>query len=209
MNSLCWRLSLSFCSLAPLCLLLPACTSDGHISLFGYSSAPLYDMTIRTVYVPQVENETKMHGSLQFDVTRAIITEIHLRTPYRVVHDRAKADTELICKIKNRSKVVNNIQQLGETREAQVGMNFEVIWRDLRKGHEDDVLSQPKRPDNEVPAPIGPDGKPVKTPVVLISPVVFYIPEVGGSDASARAQIYKNLAIQVANMMETTGKGWR
>ena len=154
-----------------------------------------------------VKNLTPLHGSIEFDVTRAIITEIQLKTPYRVVHSASRADSELIVTIKNRNKVVININQLGETREAQLGLIFEVVWRDLRKGHEGDILSASRRLPGEPPL-LGPDGKEKLPPPVTISPIAFYIPEIGGSNATALAQIYAKAATQITNMMERSGKGW-
>jgi Lipopolysaccharide-assembly len=207
MNSVTWRMCSSLGTIAIVSLFLPACSSDGHFNLFGYTTAPNYDCTIKTVYVPMVKNLTMIHGSIEFDVTTALINEIQLKTPFRVVHSSVGADTELLCTIKNRNKVVININQLGENREAQLGLVFEVVWRDLRPGHDGEVLSGPKRKEGEVPL-LDKDGK-VKPPSpVVISPVTYYIPELGGSDATAKAEIYRKLAIQVTNMMEISGK-WR
>jgi hypothetical protein len=194
-------------SLAMAFSLLPGC-QDGHFTFLGYTTAPNYDTTIHTVYLPIVQNKTMIVGSIEFDVTRNITTEIHQRTPYRVVNRKAGADTELIVTIKNRDKSVINMNQLGETREALLGINFEVVWRDLRKGHEGEILSAPKLREGVLP-PLGPDGRPKDPPPVLLSPITFYIPEIGDSDATAKLRIYKTLGIQIANMMEVSGKGWR
>ena len=140
---------------AALLLSLPACSSDGHFDLFGYTSAPNYDTTIRTVYV-QCLNTTMLHGSIEFDVARAVINEIQLRTPYRVVHTRGHADTELICKLVKHNKSVINQNQLGENREASLTLSFEVVWRDLRPGKEGDILSAPKRRPDAPAAAAGP-----------------------------------------------------
>ena len=43
-------------------LLLAGCTSDGHFSLLGYTTAPNYDTSIRTVYVPIFGNQTFRQG---------------------------------------------------------------------------------------------------------------------------------------------------
>ena len=101
MNSATLRLGGTLASMTLLALMLPACSWDGHINLLGYTTAPNYDCTIKTVFVPMVQNTTMKHGSIEFDMTRAIVNEIQLKTPYRVVHSKNGADTELlICTLK-------------------------------------------------------------------------------------------------------------
>jgi Lipopolysaccharide-assembly len=203
-----WRLSGSLGSLALLSLFLPACSSDGHLNLFGYTTKPNYDTGIKTVYLPMAGNKTMMHGSVEFDLTRAIVNEIQSKTPYRVVHSPVGADTELTVLFKSRNKTVININQIGENREAQLGMVVEVIWKDLRPGHEGDILSSPKRKEGE-PPPLDANGNPKPPVPVTITPFAFYIPEIGGSNASAMAQLYSKVATQITHMMEISGAGWR
>src|SRR5262245_15270336 len=101
------------------CAALSGCASGGNFSLFGYTTAPLYDDAIRTVYVPIFENVSFRRG-LEFDLTRAVVREIEAKTPFKVVNCREQADTELHGKIVNRRKALVNMNQLGEIREAEV-----------------------------------------------------------------------------------------
>ncbi len=74
--------------------MLPGCASwDGHFELFGYTTRPMYDLSIRTVYVPIFKNQTFNRG-LEFQLTQAVIREIESKTPYKVVQCREAADTE-------------------------------------------------------------------------------------------------------------------
>src|SRR4051812_4723943 len=83
------RLVLCLC-----CLPLLSCESGGHFSVFGYTTKPNYDTCIKTIYVPIFENKTFKRG-MEFDLTRAVVREIEWKTPYKVVSDPSKADTEL------------------------------------------------------------------------------------------------------------------
>src|SRR5438552_14575544 len=99
--------------------LLPGCANwDGHFCVLGYTTRPMYDLSIRTVRVPIFKNLTFRHG-LEFQLTEAVVREIQAKTPYRVVQSCEDADTELIGTIVGRSKAVINFNQLAETREAQ------------------------------------------------------------------------------------------
>ena len=138
----------------------------------------------------------------------AVINEIQMRTPYRVVHSRTGADTELVITLKKRDKAVININQLGEIREGQLTFAFDVLWLDRRAGRHGEALSSPKRKEGELP-PLGPDGKEKPPTPVVITPTAYYAVELGGTNASAEMQIYKNLATQIVNMMEKSNTGWR
>ena len=112
---------------------LAGCASDGHLNLFGYTTAPMYDDCIRTVYVPIFENVSFRRG-LEFDLTRAVIREIEAKTPYKVVNCRENADTELLGKLVNRRKTLVNMNQLGEVRESEVNLTVALQWRDCGRG---------------------------------------------------------------------------
>jgi hypothetical protein len=183
------------------------CSSDGHFTIFGYSTQPNYDPGIHTVYVPIFQNVTN-ERYLEFELTRAVIREIEAKTPFKVVDCRADADTELIGKIVARTKSLILQNNLGEAREAQVGMNVELTWRDLRPGSTGVLLStEPKKEEvrgEEVPPQVKGAKPPTPTPT-LVSPAATYIPELGGSNASARQQLVNRAAIQIVSMME---KAW-
>jgi hypothetical protein len=180
---------------------LAGCESGGHFTLLGYTTQPTFDTSIKTVYVPIPRNVT-YRRELEFTLQKAVIRELN-NSPYRVTSDRARADTELDMKIVTWRKSVININQLGETREAELAFNVEVIWRDLRPGCGGDILSNPKRFDPTV-LPL-PGEAPEKTPTaipLMVSPTATYVPELGGSNTSAEFQAAAKAARQIVNMME-------
>jgi len=194
------------CLLAGVGLLLPGCAQDGHIDLFGYTSRPNYDLSIRTVFVPIFKNVSFRRG-LEFDLTRAVIREIEAKTPYKVVSDPCRADSELSGTILNLNKVLVNIDPENQVREAQTMLTVQVIWKDLRPGHVGEVLSAPNRPGTPpipalLPGDAPPPGvQPPAAPVVIQSEASF-IPELGESITTAQQRNVNRLAIQIVSMME-------
>src|SRR5688500_13277030 len=99
-----------FIGLLFLLLSVPACTQSGHLSILGYTTQPVYDPGIRTVYVPIFGNVSFRRG-IEFELTRAVIREIEASSPMKIVSCREQADTELVGKIINwRKSVINNNQ---------------------------------------------------------------------------------------------------
>jgi hypothetical protein len=205
--------SLGIVLLAATFAALCGCAADGHLELFGYTTAPTYDCAIQTVYVPIFKNISFRRG-LEFDLTRAVVREIEAKTPYKVVNRREEADTELAGKIVNRRKHVINSNQLGEIREGEVVLAVELQWLDLRAGREGEFLSRgPERrgdSNKDETAPqskyerqltdrMGLSGDPN---TILVVPTVHFIPELGGSVTSAEKQLVDRLAVQIVSMME-------
>src|SRR5262249_13109459 len=128
---------------------------DGHFCLCGYTTRPMYDLSIRTVRVPIFKNVTMRHG-MEFEITKAVIREIQSKTPYRVVQCSEDADTELLGTVVGLNKGIVNVNQLGEIRAAETVLTVELVWRDLRPGQTGAVLSQPLpgKPGDPPPLPL-------------------------------------------------------
>jgi hypothetical protein len=149
------------------------------------------------------------------ELTRAVIREIEATTPFKVISDCNKADTELLGTVVSLNKQLQNRNQQNEIREGEVVLAVELVWRDLRTN---EVLSNPPKPlgvlpTNELPR-FGPDDPgtlppplPADRPVpVVISYAGRFLPEVGESNASAQTRVCNHLAKQIAAMME---KNWQ
>src|SRR5262249_14670761 len=130
-----------------LALLLPACESDNNFTVFGYTTKPNYDCGIKTIRVPIFQNVSAWRD-IEFELTRAVVREIELKTPYKVVGLGSPADTELDGKIIGFGKQILNRNQLNEVREAETILTVEITWRDLRTG---EILSKPQTPRNLQP----------------------------------------------------------
>ena len=201
----------------PLFLGLPAlalgCKGDGNFKLFGYTTKPTFDPTIRSVYIPQFKLNafvTTTERKLDVDLTDEVVRELGRRkSPMRVVSDPTRADTELIGTIISVQKNVLNRNPQNLIREAEMVITVEVIWRDLRTG---DLLSNPAPvatantvpgnafdPSIQLPPPPPPNDKPVPVRVTAVGRI---LPELGESNATADKTATQRLARQIVNMME-------
>ena len=194
---------------------------NGPPTIFGYQlgADALYDPNVKTVYVPVFANtsvQTTPYQGLEVSLTRAVVKEIGARTRFKVVPDPDRADTELLGSVIEVGKLrVNaNIQNL--TREAELVVSVDVLWRDLRDGR---VLSAPRKGRNPatggrlladpaavpfdptVPAPPPAAVNQSALPVRLVG-VGRVITELGESSTTAEQRAVKDLAGQIVSMME-------
>jgi hypothetical protein len=197
------------------------CQGTGR-TLFGYQlgANELYDPNIRTVYVPVFHNrafQTTPYRGLEVEITRAVVREIGAKTPFKVVSDPDRADTELLGNVVSIDKTLLNRNQQNQVREAEVVVAVDVVWRDLRDGR---ILSSPRPalPPPGLPAPPGqlppvvpfdpnvPQPLPVcEVPVVVPARVVAtgrLLPELGETNASATKRVTDQIATQIVSMME-------
>jgi hypothetical protein len=170
-----------------LTLTLPACESGGNFTIFGYTTQPNYDSHIHTVYVPIFKNLTFQRG-LEFDLTQAVVHQIESTTPYKVISDRDRADTELLGTIAAVTKNLLNMNQLNEVREAEMVITVQVAWRDLRTG---ELLSQPRKGGQDAPLFMPPPagaapGSPLQ-PLTLSGPAAPRSVEVAAADNNPQA----------------------
>ena len=106
---------------------------DGSTGTPGYQWSSLYRQDVRTVAVPIFTNVDYRRGD-EFELTKAVVTQIEQRTPYKVV-DRDKADTILegqITRVKLQSLSAERGSNLPQEQLYSVRVNF--TWKDLRTG---------------------------------------------------------------------------
>ncbi len=213
---------LALAGLACFVALLPACTQGGNFTVLGYTTKPNYNTDYHTVYVPIFKNRTFRQG-IEFDLTREVVRQIQLKTPYRVVSCWQDADTELSGNITLANKTILNRNQLNEIREAETTLAVELIWRDLKTG---EILSRPKKVDGApllapqtpglpaitgnpddmalfAPPPPLPGEKALASAVVVASSVAHFIPELGESITTSYQKNVQRLAIQIVSLMES------
>jgi len=175
------------------------------LNILGYTTRPNYDTSIHTIRVLPFKTrilEDTVRRGVEFELTEAVIREIELKTPYKVVSAGCDADTELTGTIVSYTKGILNNNQENLVREAETLLTAEVVWKNLRTG---EVLSAPRRKPQDVPpaalnAPV--TALPPPPPPVLVQSSANFIPEVGQSFASARQKNVDNLAVQIVSMME-------
>lgn len=197
----------------------------GPYRILGYNvgSAALYDTNVKTVYVPTFTTrafQTTPYRGLEIDLQRAVVREISTKTPYKVTSDCERADTELQANVVGISHTILNRNQQNLTREGELVLTVDVLWRDLKTG---EILSAPKR--GRTAGPLGvpvvvPDPPPVfdpSNPPPLPEPVVQFappvrlvstgrlLPELGESSTTAEQRAVNQMAVQIVSMME---KSW-
>jgi hypothetical protein len=186
--------------LAAMALATPSCMEGGHFTLGGYTFGPLHDTRYRTIFVPIVENRAFQDGpfrGLEYSLTETLQQEIEKTTPWKVVRDRQKADTELLVTIVQTPKNILNRNQLNEVREGEIVIQVELVWRDVRSG---EILSKPG-PGRGAPPP-----KPLspEDPIPKVTAVAHgrFLPEVGESTTTAIQRASKQLAVEIVSKME-------
>jgi len=152
----------------------------------GYrvGNATLYNTQIQTIYVP-VFDSASFRRHLGEQLTEAVVKEIELRTPYKVV-GQPPADSILTGRIleEGRSTVIPS--QVGGPRESAVRLLVQVAWIDNRGN----LL----RESGPIPLPAA------GTETITESAELF--PEYGQSTATAYQQAIQRAAQQIVGMME-------
>ncbi len=153
----------------------------------GYfvGNATLFRPDLQTIYVPMFQSASFRPG-LGERLTEAVVKEIELRTPYKVVGSLEKADSILSGRIVSETKrtVVEN--RYDDPRETAVQLQVEVQWVD-RRGRE-------LTPMQSVPLP---------PEMARIAAEATLVPEVGQSVATAHQTAVEQLARQIVGMLET------
>jgi len=100
----------------------------------GYSMQSLHRTDVRTVSVPIFASK-EFRRELEFDLSRALVKMIEDRTPYKVVHDPGRADTELRGEILDLSSpVISENVNTDSPQDIQVTIACWFEWKDLRSG---------------------------------------------------------------------------
>ena len=191
------------------------CGWDGHFTFLGYDTRPPYDENIKSIYIPIFKNktfQTTPHRGMEFELTRAVMEQIKLKTPFKIVSDPERADTELLGTIVTFNKNLYNRTQQNEIREGELQVGVELVWRDLRSGK---ILTNPPKPEGVLPRgelvpfdaqnPPLPEDLDKPKPVLVRAPGRFLV-EVGESNATAQTRVCAQLAVQIASMLE---KPWK
>ena len=165
-----------FCCLA---ISLAPCGCAG----FRWGAGSLYRPDIRTVHVPVIQSDS-LRRNLGERLTEAVVKEIELRTPYKVV-SAASADSVLHVRIVGEGKrvIAENIND--EPRDIEVDLGVGVSWI----GRQGEPLIQ----RTAIPAPwLG----------TSIGQTANFVPEAGQSLALAQQEAIVKLAEQIVDQME-------
>ena len=127
-----------------LCLLPSACCRSPLAGCAGYQigNQSLYPTDIQTVYVPMFESNS-FRRNLGERLTEAVIKEIELKTPYKVVAT-PDADSVLTGRSSSETKRVVAENRYDDPRQIEVSMQVQVSWID-RQGNGDPRRTAPFR----------------------------------------------------------------
>ncbi len=143
----------------------------------------LYPADIRTVYVPIFQSSSYRRNLAEW-LTEAVVKEIELKTPYKVV-GTPSADSILSGRLVGEDLELLIENQFDDPRELELGMVVEVQWVDRRSNQ----LSQ-----GTVPLP---------AELVFVKGTGLLVPEVGQSVATAEQAAITNIAQRIVGMMES------
>src|SRR6476620_12520266 len=166
------------CIAAGLCVVIFAGCIGYHA---GTNS--LYAADVATVYVPMIESDS-YRRDLGERLTEAIVKEIELKTPYKVVNT-PDADSILSARLMTdtRRRIIQN--GFSDPRVSETELRAEVNWINRRR--------QPMVPVQMIPIP---------TELLAISQTSNLIPEAGQSVATSQQQAIHRLAQQIVGTME-------
>ena len=143
----------------------------------------LYRPDIRTVHVPVVQSDS-YRRYLGERLTEAVVKEVELRTPYKVVASDT-ADSVLSIRLVSDSKRVINNNRFSEPRDIETDFFVQASWID-RRG--DLIMSH-----EDVPAaPL----------LVNLGQQANFVPEGGQSLVTAQQEAIQKLAQQIVGQME-------
>lgn len=99
----------------------------------GYTTKTNFPTDVQSVQVKMFGNRSFYRG-VEFDLTEAVVKEIELRTPYKVVSNAA-ADTLLEGTVVGVSQVrLSRRREGGLPQEMEVQIMVDFVWRNQRTG---------------------------------------------------------------------------
>jgi hypothetical protein len=151
---------------------------------YQVGSDSLYAPDIATVYVPMIESDS-YRRDLGERLTEAVIKEIELKTPYKVV-GTPDADSILSVKLLGDSRKLLAENSFDDPRLLESTVYSEVSWLNRRR--------LPIAATQTVPLP---------PELIGIDQSALLVPEVGQSVASSQQQAIERLAQQIVGTMES------
>ncbi|MFO0904625.1 MAG: LPS assembly lipoprotein LptE [Pirellulales bacterium] len=144
----------------------------------------MFRTDVQTVHVPIIESDT-YRRYLGERLTEAVVKQIELTTPYKVIGSAENADSILRCRLTNERRQLTVETRTDESRTIEVALNVQVDWLD-RAGQS---LTQ----RTEVPMP---------SSLLSVAQATEFIPEAGQSSVTAQQETIDALARQIVGQME-------
>src|SRR5262245_45813771 len=159
------------------------CASLAGCAGYQVGTNSLYAPDVRTVYVPMIESES-YRRDLGERLTEAVVKEIELKTPYKVV-GTPDADSILSARLLGDTRHVLAENSFDQARVSETELQAQVTWLNRRR--------LPIVPTQSIAIP--PELMPISQTSTLI-------PEIGQSVATSQQQAIERLAQQIVSTME-------
>ncbi|HMO84807.1 MAG TPA: LPS assembly lipoprotein LptE [Lacipirellulaceae bacterium] len=165
-------------------LLASACLfGSGGCANYRIGNGTLYAPDVHTVYVPMIESDS-FRRDLGERLTEAVIKEIELKTPFKVVGSPDAADSILAARLVQDTKRVIVENQNDDPRAIEMAVFAQVNWYNARR--------QPLGAVANIPLP----------PELRIGQTAPMLAEAGQSVALQQQQAIVRLAEQIVATME-------
>src|SRR5688572_31475837 len=109
-----------------LMLAFAALTAAPGCAAYRFGNGSLYAPDVTTVYVPMIESDS-FHRDLGERLTEAVIKEIELKTPYKVV-GTPDADSILSARLMGERKLLQFENQNDDPRDLEYALTVQVTW---------------------------------------------------------------------------------
>ena len=169
------NLQFAFCILQ--CAFLCGCVG------YQVGAGSLYAPDVATVYVPMIDSDS-YRRDLGERLTEAVVKEIELKTPYKVV-STPDADSILSARLLTDTRKTLAKNAFDDSRVSETEIRAEVMWLNRRR--------LPMAPTQAIALP---------PELVAMNATSNLIPEAGQSVATAQQQAIERLAQQIVATME-------
>lgn len=150
---------------------------------YQLGACSIYRPDVQTVHVPVFQSDSYRRFLGEW-LTEAVVKEIELTTPYKVVRAQG-ADSVLTGRLTRDVKFMVTENRNDEPRDIEMELQVEVSWRD-RRG---ELLVAPRRLD-------------LPPALRQFNQAVHLVPEAGQSIATAQQDAIQRLAVQIVAAME-------
>jgi hypothetical protein len=99
----------------------------------GYSHKQVFPTQYHTVSVPIFQNRSFYRG-VEFELTEALVKEIELRTPYKVVSDAAAGTALTGTVVAVEQAPLSRARRGGVPQVVEMVVTVDWVWRDNRTG---------------------------------------------------------------------------
>ncbi len=119
---------------ALMCLGVSCAGLCGCAEMAGYSDESLFPRDVSTVCLRMFDNQSFRRG-VEYELSDALAKRIELETPYKIVSDPDRADTEISGQIVSIGELaLSTDRDIGTVLEKEVELVAVVDWKNLKTG---------------------------------------------------------------------------